>query len=82
MRFMRYTALVAAGLTCLAAEASAQAYPTKPIRVIVPFPSVGAADLFIRTIGQKLTEAWGQQIVVDNRPGACLLYTSPSPRDS
>ena len=70
MRFVRYTALVAAGLTCLPAEASAQAYPTKPIRVIVPFPSVGAADLFIRTIGQKLTEAWGQQIVVDNRPGA------------
>ncbi len=44
-------------------------YPTKPIRIIVPFPPVGAADLLTRTIGQKLTEAWGQQIIVDNRPG-------------
>jgi tripartite-type tricarboxylate transporter receptor subunit TctC len=53
-----------------ATTASAQQYPTKPIRIVVPFPPVGAADLLTRTIGQKLTEAWGQQIVVDNRPGA------------
>jgi tripartite-type tricarboxylate transporter receptor subunit TctC len=50
--------------------ALAQKYPAKPIRIIVPFPPVGAADLLTRTIGQKLTEAWGQQIIVDNRPGA------------
>lgn len=49
--------------------ALAQKYPTKPVRIIVPFPPVGAADLLTRTIGQKLTEAWGQQILVDNRPG-------------
>jgi tripartite-type tricarboxylate transporter receptor subunit TctC len=49
--------------------AFAQAYPSKPIRIIVPFPPVGAADLLTRTIGQKLTEAWGQQVIVDNRPG-------------
>ena len=49
---------------------SGQAYPAKPIRVIVPFPPAGAADLLTRTIGQKLGESWGKQLIVDNRPGA------------
>jgi tripartite-type tricarboxylate transporter receptor subunit TctC len=53
----------------IASHAIAQNYPTKPIRIIVPFPPVGAADLLTRTIGQKLTEAWGQQVIEDNRPG-------------
>lgn len=52
-----------------AATAVAQNYPVKPVRIIVPFPPVGAADLLTRTLGQKLTEAWGQTIIVDNRPG-------------
>jgi tripartite-type tricarboxylate transporter receptor subunit TctC len=56
-------------LTAGYGSALAQKYPVKPIRIIVPFPPVGAADLLTRTIGQKLTESWGQQIVVDNRPG-------------
>lgn len=54
----------------LAAVAVAQTYPVKPIRVIVPFPPAGAADLLTRTIGQKLGETWGKQLLVDNRPGA------------
>jgi tripartite-type tricarboxylate transporter receptor subunit TctC len=62
--------LAAAGLALAAAGAGAQNYPTKPVRIIVPFPPVGAADLLTRTLGQKLTEAWGQTIIVDNRPGA------------
>lgn len=52
------------------ALAQAQAYPTKPIRVIVPFPPGGSTDFLARIVGQKLTAAWGQQVVIDNRPGA------------
>ena len=63
------TAVVGIALALGAAGAFAQTYPTKPIRIIVPFPPVGAADLLTRTIGQKLSEAWGHQVVVDNRPG-------------
>lgn len=65
----RFAWAVAIGLALGAVDALAQTYPTKPIRIIVPFPPVGAADLLTRTIGQKLTEAWGQQIIVENRPG-------------
>lgn len=65
----RFARIFAIGLALGASDALAQTYPTKPIRVIVPFPPVGAADLLTRTIGQKLTETWGQQVIVDNRPG-------------
>jgi tripartite-type tricarboxylate transporter receptor subunit TctC len=50
--------------------ASAQTFPTKPIRLVVPYPAGGAVDIVGRTLGQQLTEAWKQQIVVENRPGA------------
>ena len=53
----------------IAAQAQA-AYPNKPIRLIVPFAPGGASDTLARMFGQKLTEAWGQPVVVDNRPGA------------
>jgi tripartite-type tricarboxylate transporter receptor subunit TctC len=48
----------------------AQAYPTRTIRLVVPFPPGGSLDVVARAIGQKLTEAWGQPVVIDNRPGA------------
>jgi tripartite-type tricarboxylate transporter receptor subunit TctC len=51
-------------------RAHAQTYPNKSIRLIVPFPPGGPADILSRAIGQKLTESWGQQVVVDNRAGA------------
>ncbi len=50
--------------------ASAQSYPSKPVRVIVPFPPAGGTDLFARAVAQKLFAVLGQQVVVDNRSGA------------
>ena len=48
----------------------AQGYPGRPIRMIAPYPPAGTSDIVARIVGQKLTEAWGARIVVDNRPGA------------
>ena len=63
-------ALAAAMLVVPAGSVLAQAYPTKPITLIVPFPAGGTTDALARTIGQKLQEAWGQPVIVDNRGGA------------
>jgi len=64
--------LIAAAMFAVSTLASAQAakYPDKPIRIVVPFPVGGIADLFAREVGRKLTEAWGQPVVIDNRTGA------------
>ena len=62
--------LVAGAVLVLAYPAQAQNYPVRPVRMIVPFSPGGAADVPGRMLMQKLTEALGQQVVVDNRPGA------------
>ena len=62
--------LVALLMMFAAGSAFGQAYPSKPIRVVVPYTAGGPADLLVRGLGQKLNDAWGQQIVVENKPGA------------
>ncbi|MDH5343829.1 MAG: tripartite tricarboxylate transporter substrate binding protein [Betaproteobacteria bacterium] len=54
----------------LPVTASAQTFPSKPIRIVVPFPAGGTSDILTRLIGSKMNEAWGQQVLADNRPGA------------
>src|SRR5688572_29663119 len=77
---MSHRAALALLLLALCAAAStglhAQGFPERPLRLVVPFPAAGAADVLARAMGQKLTEAWNQQIVVDNRPGAAAVIGS------
>jgi tripartite-type tricarboxylate transporter receptor subunit TctC len=63
--------LPAAALIAISASlCAAQDYPVKPIRMIIPYPPGGGTDFFARTLGAKLTEAFGQPVVMENRPGA------------
>src|SRR5580704_12024290 len=61
--------LVLGSLAASIASASAQTYPTRPIRMIVPFPPAGPIDTMARLLGQQLSLRLGQQVVIDNRPG-------------
>jgi len=67
--FGRAACAALAGLLSFPLPAADQ-YPSKPIRLIVPFPAGGSLDAVARAIGQKLTDAWGQPVIIDNRPGA------------
>ncbi len=68
MSFVR--PLFACMVACIAIAAAAQDYPAKPIRLIVPFGAGGTTDILARVVGDRLTERWGQQVLIDNRPGA------------
>ena len=59
--------IIALAASCLA---QAQTYPSRPVRLIVPFPVGSTPDIVGRTLGQKLAEAWGQPVVIENKPGA------------
>ncbi len=65
--------LAVAGVVAAAQPKPAETYPSRPIRVIVPFAPGGGLDLTARLIGQKTTEKWGQNFVIDTRPGAATI---------
>jgi len=69
-RWSGLTRFAVLALMLASAGASAQSYPTKLIHLVVPYPAGGPLDIMARAIGQKLTEAWKQPVVVDNRAGA------------
>jgi tripartite-type tricarboxylate transporter receptor subunit TctC len=71
-RAVALAALGALGLTHAAAQeiSGAQTFPNRAIHIVIPFPAGGPADIAARLIGQKMSEAWGVPVVVDNRPGA------------
>src|SRR5258706_2760938 len=60
-------------------DALAQGYPQRPVRVIVPYPPGSGTDIVARLLGQKLTESWGQPVVVENRPGAGAIVGVEAP---
>jgi tripartite-type tricarboxylate transporter receptor subunit TctC len=84
-RFAARLAAFAASLALGTTAALAQSYPAKPIKVIVPFPPGGSADLVARTVGQKLSENTKQPVIVENRPGAdtiiAMQAVASSPAD-
>ena len=59
-----------AALVTMPAAAQTGDYPNRPVRIIVPQTAGGAVDIVARAIAQKLSESWGQQVIIDNRPGA------------
>ncbi len=67
---MNTSLLAIVALTLGITPAFAQTYPAKPIRIVVAYTPAGATDILARVVGQKLTEAWGQPVIIDNRPGA------------
>ena len=69
MRSIRQAAAVALGLLS-ATLAFGQGYPTRPVKIVVPFTAGSATDILARTFGQKLSEIWGQPVIIENHPGA------------
>lgn len=76
MTIARWLTAVCSSALLALNPAQAQSYPSKPIRFIIPFAPGGATDIMARLVGQKLTEAWGQPVLVESKPGANGLIAS------
>lgn len=78
MLLNRIQAVLAAALAAalFSAAAFGQAFPNKPVRIVIPFPAGGLSDVLIRGLGQELTKTWGQQVIAENRPGANTIIAS------
>lgn len=76
MKYSLARGVAVAALCAVSAMAGAQAYPAKPIRLVVPWPPSGTVDLLARPLAQKLTESMGKTVVIDNRPGANSIVGS------
>ena len=85
MQSILFRALAIAGVALPIAGAQAQAYPTKPVRIVVGFVPGGGSDFIARVVAQKLSEPLGRTVVVDNRPGAggviATEYVARQPAD-
>lgn len=70
MRALAVLVLLAAAILPAAAQGNAAGFPSRPIKIVVPFPAGGPTDINIRIIAQKMSENWGQGVIIENRPGA------------
>ena len=75
-KFLRIVALTALAAVGVAPGAFGQAYPSKPVRILVPFPAGGGTDFFARTVGQKMSEHLGQPVVIENKPGGSTVIAA------
>src|SRR2546430_16552033 len=69
---MRQTTAVLVWVLALAANAAAQEFPSRPVRLVVPFPPGGPLDIAGRLIGKELQDRWGHPVVVENKPGSTI----------
>ena len=82
---VRFVCALAVAICCTSAHAQSQGYPNKFVRFVVTYPAGGSSDVMSRIVGQKLTDLWGQQVVVDSKPGAAgaigMEYAAKQPPD-
>lgn len=73
---MKIKLLIVVACVVISPLATAQTWPSKPVRIITPYPAGSGTDTYLRALGSELTKGWGQPVVVDNRPGASTIIAS------